>query len=162
MCQSQLEGVVSKILNCGEKLYCSFVDYQKAFDFINEGLLWQKLVRDGCSSTMIKALQAMYQSVKACVRYKKCLLHFLTLIGGGGGVGGGPTSPVLFILFVNDLLMSTSVDEIAIVTVNQINLFMLLYCDNAVLFAKSPECLQNMLNKLFEYSCIWDIKVNTE
>ena len=38
---------------------------------------------------------------------------------------------------------------------------MLLYCGDALLFAKSPDCLQNMLNKLYEYSCIWDIKVNT-
>ena len=58
--------------------------------------------------------------------------------------------------------MSTSVDDTAVVTVNQINLFMLLYCYDAVLFAISPECLQNMLNKLNEYSCIWDIKVNTD
>ena len=58
--------------------------------------------------------------------------------------------------------MSSSVDDTAVITVNQINLFMLLYCDDAVLFAKSPECLQNMLNKLYEYSCIWDNKVNTD
>ena len=58
--------------------------------------------------------------------------------------------------------MSSPVDDTAVVTVNQINLFMLLYCDDVVLFAKSPECLQNMLNKLYEYSCIWDIKVNTD
>ena len=38
---------------------------------------------------------------------------------------------------------------------------MLLYCDDAVLFAKSPECLQKMLIKLYDYSTIWDIKVNT-
>ena len=75
-------AIISKILNGGEKLYCCFVDYQKAFDLINRGLLWQKLVRDGCSSTMIKALQAMYQSVKACVRYKNVSSSFFNIHSG--------------------------------------------------------------------------------
>ena len=75
---------------------------------------------------------------------------------------GGRLSPVLFILYIYGLLVSMSVDDTAVVTVNQINLFMLLDCDDAVLFDKSPECLQNMLNKLYEYSCIWDIIVNTD
>ena len=89
-----------------------------------------------------------------------CLPHFFNIYSGVKQ--GDPLSPVLFILFINDLLVSTSVDDTAVVTVNQINLFMLVYCDDAVLFANSPERLQNMLNKLYEYSCMFDIKVNTD
>ena len=71
-------ALISKILSNGEKLYCCFVDYQKAFDLVNRGFLWQKLVRDGCSNTMLLALQAMYKSVKACVRYNnKCSQFFI-------------------------------------------------------------------------------------
>ena len=54
-----IHAIFSKILNGCEKLYCCFVDHQKAFDLINRELLWHKLVRDGCTSTMIKALHAM-------------------------------------------------------------------------------------------------------
>ena len=109
---------------------------------------------------MIKALQTMYQSVKACVRYKNVFSSFCNI--HPGVQQGGPLSLVLFILFINDLLVRTSEDDTTVVTVNQINLFMLLYCDDAVLFAKLSECLQNMLNKLYKYICIWDIKVNTD
>ena len=54
-------------------MYCCLIDYQRAFDFINRSLLWQKLIRDGCTNIMTKALKAMYSSVKACVRYKKAM-----------------------------------------------------------------------------------------
>ena len=39
---------------------------------------------------------------------------------------------------------------------------MLLYADDAVIFSKSPEILQTMLNRLHTYSTVWDLKVNTK
>ena len=36
------------------------------------------------------------------------------------------------------------------------------YADDFVLFAKSPDALQQMLNKLYTYSQIWDLSVNTK
>ena len=39
---------------------------------------------------------------------------------------------------------------------------MLLYADDVVLFAKSPESLQHMLNNVLAYSTAWDLEVNTD
>ena len=47
-------------------------------------------------------------------------------------------------------------------SIDDINLFVLHYVIDAVLFAKSPHTLQHILDKLYKYSCIWDLKVNTE
>ena len=47
-------------------------------------------------------------------------------------------------------------------SVQDINLFMLLYADDIVLFSKSPSELQKMLNNLHNYSQAWDLTVNTD
>ena len=56
---------------------------------------------------------------------------------------GDPLSPVLFIFFINDILESTCSENIDVFDSNYINLFMLLYADDAVLFSKSPVHLQS-------------------
>ena len=40
-------------------------------------------------------------------------------------------------------------------------LFMILYADNAVVFAKSKETLQSLLHDIELYCGIWGLKVNT-
>ena len=42
-----LHGLISHILNSGRKLYCAFVDFTKAFDYIVRDNLWYKLVKLG-------------------------------------------------------------------------------------------------------------------
>ena len=48
-------------------------------------------------------------------------------------------------LFINDIVQNIKADSNDIFTVDDMQLFLLLYCDDAVVFAKSPEVLQSML-----------------
>ena len=64
--------------------------------------------------------------------------------------------------FINNIIESTSDKTDITLAINDFNLFMLLYADDAVIFSKSPEILQTMLNRLHTYSTVWDLKVNTD
>ena len=108
---------------------------------------------------MVRALQAMYDNVKACVKYKNECSQFFNI--NAGVKQGDPLSPVLFIFFINDILENISTDNEDALSINDLNLFMLLYADDEVLFSTSPEMLQNMMNNLYDYSSIWNLKVNT-
>ena len=122
--------------------------------------MWYKLLRDSCSTSMVKALKAMYESVRMCVKHKNSYSDFF--ISNSGVKQGDPLSPILFIFFINDLVTDLSTEDENSFKINNLNIFMLLFADDAVLFSKSHQSLQLMLNKLKEYSSYWKLNVNTQ
>ena len=42
-----LNGLLTHVINQGEKLYCAFLDLTKAFDYIHRDILWHKLIKIG-------------------------------------------------------------------------------------------------------------------
>ena len=74
---------------------------------------------------------------------------------------GDPCSPILFMLFINDIMQSINTNFDQIFTVDEIRLFLLLYADDAVVFAKSPEVLQCILHDIESYCTRWGLKINT-
>ena len=49
-----MHGLLSHILNQGDKLYCAFVDYTKAFDYIVRENLWYKMIKYGLRGNFFK------------------------------------------------------------------------------------------------------------
>ena len=152
-------SIIAKTLSAGEKLYCVCVDYAKAFDKINRSLLWQKLLSENVSSKFVNALRSMYSSVRSCVRYQSSKSRFFSSYNGLKQ--GDPSSPLLFMLFINDIIQNINVGLDQIFTVDDMQLFLMLYADDAVVFAKSPEVLQSILNDIESYCTIWGLKINT-
>ena len=54
-------------LNKRKRLYCFFVDYQKAFDTINRTKLYNKLLSSGISGRILKVIKNLYSQAKSCV-----------------------------------------------------------------------------------------------
>ncbi len=52
----------------GGRLYCRFVEFQRAFDTVPRELLWRRLQSFGVPDCMLGMLKAMYAKVQACVR----------------------------------------------------------------------------------------------
>ena len=150
-----LHSVISKLLSSGQKVYSVFIDYEKCFDKINRSFLWQKLLSEQVSSKLTKALKAMYSTVRAVIKHNgeisECIYSHL------GVKQGDSSSALLFMMFVNDILENINTDLPDIFTLNELKLFLILYADDQVLFASSPESLQLMLNDIENY-CKMEIK----
>ena len=63
-------------------------------------------------------------------------------------------------MFINDINRNINSDLDGIFNINDIKLFILLYADDQVVFAKSPESLQRMLLDIKNYCNTWDLKIN--
>ena len=63
-----LHGLISHILNSGRKLYCAFVDFMKAFDYIVRDK-WYKLVKLGLRGNILNILKSINSSVNSRVKF---------------------------------------------------------------------------------------------
>ena len=59
-----LHTIIQNVINNKSKLYCAFIDYEKAFDTVIHEALWIKLLQSGRRCKMLKMIQSIYQNVK--------------------------------------------------------------------------------------------------
>ena len=65
----------------------------------------------------------------------------------------------MFFMFTNDIVNSINIDLNSRFTINELKIFLLLFADDTVLFAQSPETLQSMLNDMKRYCHTWGLTI---
>jgi hypothetical protein len=143
-----------------DHVYAAFVDFSNAFPSVDHALLLQKLEARGLPDTILNTIAAMYDNINFRVRYKGVVSEAAPY--NKGVKQGDPLSPVLFILFIDDLttqLEATGTDKDDLLFMGK-NFAGLLYADDLVLLALSQAKLQIMLDKLGAYADKNLLKVN--
>ena len=54
-------GLISHALSKGEKLFCAFVDFTKAFDYVVRDILWYKLIKLGVRGKILNVVMSMWR-----------------------------------------------------------------------------------------------------
>ena len=92
-----LHGLSSHILNKGEKLFCAFVDFTKAFDYVVRDML----IKLGVRGKILNVVMSMYKHVKSRVKFDCSInIGFECKLGARQGQC---LSPLLFAMYLNDL-----------------------------------------------------------
>lgn len=154
-----LNGLITHCINNNENLYCCFVDFTKAFDYVERDILWFKLIKIGVRGHMLDIIKSIYNAVKSRVKNKNTLSEAFTC--NIGVRQGECLSPFLFAMYVNDLEQELAENGLNGIDVGMVKLLLLLYADDIVLFSKTPDELQKALNILEEYCNRWKLTVNT-
>lgn len=155
-----LISVIFKSLSANKRLYCCFVDYTKAFDTVQRLMLWYKLSKIGFQGKLLTVIKSMYTNVSTCV----CVDGFNSEYFSNelGLMQGEVLSPILFSLYVNDCEMAFINSNAIPYEMKELNLFLLMYADDMVIFSESVLGLQNMLDTLYEYTSKWSLSVNID
>ena len=66
--QSIIDIYLNKLNRNNTKLFCAFIDYQKAFDLVDRTSLWSKLLDYNINGRLMKLIFNMYQDTKACIK----------------------------------------------------------------------------------------------
>ena len=166
---STLKCIVELFICQGRRLFCTFVDYSKAFDSINRATLWKKLFSYGITGKVIDVITNMYKSIKSCVMDSGIQSDFFE--SHVGVRQGENLSPLLFALFLNDLdtfFSKQKGDTLHYIdklyndcsVSSMLNLFGLLYADDTVIMAENECGMQMNLNLLNEYCNCNGLRVN--
>ena len=137
-----------------------FVDLQKAYDKVPHGALIRKLELIGFPRKLVRMVRALYDHPTMQVRTPSG--HLSQLFDLECGVRQGcPSSPVLFNLFVNDLMGALEKDEAGVsVPAMEERVAGLLFADDLVIIAEDEEKLQNAADRLHGWCSTWEMKAN--
>ena len=154
-----MHGVINHLSNKGEKLFCAFVDFTKAFDYVVREVIWYKLIKIGVRGKILNIIMSMYKHVKSKVKINNSIS-----IGFECNLGvrqGECLSPFLFAMYINDLEEEFHLKGSEGIDLGMLKSFLLLYADDIIIFASSAVELQNNLNILSEYCERYKLVVNT-
>ena len=164
-----LQVLSSYYISEKKQLFCAFVDYSKAFDFIDRTYLWQKLLNSNINGKVFNVIKSMYENAKSHISINNNLSEaFPCQVGVRQGEN---LSPLLFAIYLNDFesFLNERYDGLTKISssiLNELNIyfkiFCLLYADDTLVLAESATQLQNALNGLHAYCNMWSLKVNIE
>ena len=169
-----LHAIIDMYIKNGKKLYIAFIDYRKAFDFIDRVSLWDKMIATGINGKILQVIYNLYHNAKSCVRSNGKMSDYFSC--DVGVRQGENLSPLLFSIFLNDfeLYISRHYDGLKTMagdvnlflsdedTEHFLKIFVLLYADDTIVLAETADELQKALNAVYDYCEMWQLTVNTE
>ena len=96
-----LHSLTSKSFRSGKRLYCCFIDYEKAFDSVLHTKLWLRIVKCGMTGKLLNIIKSMYSQIKCCIKFNGVFSNFFN--SNIGLTQGESLPPFLYSFYVNDM-----------------------------------------------------------
>ena len=141
----------------GLETFCAFVDFQKAFDYVNHDFLFNKLLNIGVTGKIYNSIKAIYEKPTSCVLVHNRLTDWFDVKSGVRQ--GDSLSPTLFSIFINDLAQelhgsSKGIDIISC------RIPILMYADDIVILTNNLQDAQYQMDIVSRWCERWGMKAN--
>ena len=130
-----LHSVINRFVNNNNKLFCDFVDFSKAFDYVIRDYMWYKLIQIGIRGEMFNIIRSMYSCTQSFV--KACNNQSEPFVCNLGVRQGECLSPFVFAMYINDLEDEIIHKGVGGLNIDMPKLFILLYADDIVLLTEN-------------------------
>ncbi|XP_053615263.1 uncharacterized protein LOC128678044 [Plodia interpunctella] len=130
-------------------IYACFLDFSRAFDLVSYDILWEKLRERNIPAELLGIFQYWYQNQSNNVRWANQLSVSYGL--NCGVRQGGITSPKLFNLYINDLIVGLSNRHIGC-RIDDISINNISYADDMVLLSPTVRALRELLGLCEQYA----------
>lgn len=149
-----LESLQRRKIRQKDTFVC-FLDLKKAYDMVPHNRLIAKLKAKELGPKFIKVIESMYSNTRMSVRIGQEVSE--TFRYERGVRQGCPTSPLLFNIYIDDLL-----DEVQPVEVEGLNngLRGLLFADDTVILAESKDDLEQKLKSISKWMDMNSMEIN--
>ena len=153
-----LREVIMKANLEGNPLYVAVIDFKKAFDTVDFDKLLCKLWFLGIKGRFWLLLKFSLKTGNSVLQNhgENILIKILS-----GVRQGGKSSPLLWNIYINDLIDCLNDSKHSPFVLFEIFLRVLLYADDCTLVATSPEALQDLFDKLEKFANEWGLSFST-
>ena len=138
-----LKQLIDYHTSLGSPVYICYLDASKAFDRINHFSLFEKLLKRKVLPLYVRLLRYWYSNQLFCVRWDGIVSSPFKV--SNGVRQGGILSPLLFNVYVDDLSIELTSSRVGC-NVNEVFMNHLIYADDTVLLAPSPDALQRLID----------------
>ena len=153
-----LNEIVQGRLREGKHTYAFFLDIRKAYDTVWRDGLWVKLWDMVVKGRMWHAIKNMYEASRSAILLEGEKLAAFRV--EAGVAQGCSLSPILFSVFINDLLKAVEEAGLGIEISSGKRIGGMLFADDFVGVSESRESLQKLFDVVYGYYNKWTLKTN--
>ena len=157
MCTMVLKEVIAYYAENNSSTFCVFLDASKAFDRLEYCALFKQLLNRKLPGVVLRMLRNMYTGQLVHILWNGVYSNWFSV--SNGVKQGGIISPILFCIYIDELLCRLQKDDVGC-QIGNLFLAALAYADDLVLLAPTARAMRRLLALCDDFATSYNVMFN--